>query len=81
MFYTGFVGHTCSIGYAESAEGLNWFNRSDLPTLDVSDTSPWITSAVGTPAVIRDDGKLKMWFSGLTDRYHGYHIGYAEQTK
>ncbi|MCX6141668.1 MAG: hypothetical protein NTZ35_00465 [Ignavibacteriales bacterium] len=81
MFYTGFVGHTCSIGYAESVEGLNWFNTSDLPTLDISDTSPWTLSAVGTPAVIRDDGKLKMWFSGLTDRSHGYHIGYAEQTK
>jgi hypothetical protein len=31
--------------------------------------------------VIRDDGKLKMWFSGYTDRSHGYSIGYAEQTK
>jgi len=81
MFYTGLSDNSFSIGYAESTEGLNWSNTSDLPTLGLSDTPPWVTNGVGWPAVIRDQGKLKIWFSGLTDRSHGYHIGYAEQAE
>lgn len=81
MFYTGFSENSFAIGYAESTEGLNWFNTSDLPTLGLSDTPSWVTNGVGFPAVIRDKGRLKIWFSGLTDRAHGYHIGYAEQAE
>lgn len=83
MFYTAFSENTfsMSIGYAESIDGLNWSNSSNLPTLSLSDTPSWVTNGVGFPAVIRDQGKLKIWFSGLTDRSHGYHIGYAEQAE
>jgi hypothetical protein len=81
MFYTGFAGEIFSIGYAESREGMNWSEPYNVPLLGPADTAPWSTQSVGLPAVIRDEGKLKMWFSALTTDPRRYQIGYAEETR
>jgi predicted GH43/DUF377 family glycosyl hydrolase len=81
MMYTGFSGDTFALGYTESAEGLNWDATSDLPTLTASDAQPMQLKAIGFAALLRDDGKLRMWFSGLSEDRSGYQIGYAEQVK
>ena len=81
MFYTAFHDESFCIGYAESLEGINWLMASDRPTLNASDAYPWRVVSVGFPAVLRDGGKLKMWFSGLCDKPQRYQIGYAEQTE
>jgi predicted GH43/DUF377 family glycosyl hydrolase len=82
MFYTGFLGQTFSLGYAESSQGTSWDNSGVVPILTTSDTPPWTTKSVGFPAVMRDsDGKLKMWFSGISTQTSRYQIGYAEQLK
>lgn len=79
MFYTAFRDESFSIGYAESAEGINWLSTNDLPILTAADAYPWRVVSVGFPAVIRDNGRLRMWFSGLCDSPPRYQIGYAEQ--
>ena len=81
MFFTGFEGENFSIGYAESREGMSWSETDNLPLLSFADTAPWATRTVGFPAVMRDEGKLKMWFSALTADPRRYQIGYAEETK
>ncbi len=81
MFYTAYAGQVMSLGYAESAEGLVWDNSGDFPIMSSDDTGQWLTSGVGVAAVLRDQGKLKMWFSGISSDGSGYHIGYAEQEK
>jgi predicted GH43/DUF377 family glycosyl hydrolase len=81
MFFTGYAGENFSIGYAESREGINWSETHNLPLLGPADTAPWSTRGVGFPAVLRDEGKLKMWFSALTRDPYRYQIGYAEETR
>lgn len=81
MFYTGFSVQDFCIGYAESSDGTSWDNSFALPVLTTSDTSPWITKEVGFPAVMRDNGVLKIWFSGVSSQASKYQIGYAEQVK
>ena len=81
MFFTGMEGETFSMGYAESREGMNWTETSRYPVMKPADTAPWSTMAVGFPAVIRDEGKLKIWFSAITTNPRRYQIGYAEEAR
>jgi hypothetical protein len=43
------------------------------------DTKPWNTSLVAYPFVIKENGKLKMYFSAVSASNNMYQIGYAEQ--
>lgn len=81
MFYSSMSFNTASIGYAESLDGIHWYTTSDLPSLTNNDTSPWTTSWVVYPAVIKESGKYKMWFSALTNQPYRWQIGYAEQNE
>ena len=81
MFFTGFGREGFSIGYAESREGMNWFDTYSSPILSPAETTPWPTRAVGFPAVMRDQQKLKMWFSAITKESPRYQIGYAEEAR
>lgn len=84
MFYTALSasGQSFALGYAESPQGTSWDNSGVIPILTSPDALPWSTKGVGFPAVMRDsDGKLKMWFSGLSTQTSKYQMGYAEQVK
>ena len=81
MFFTGLGEDDFSIGSAESREGIHWVETSSRPALGAADTAPWSTRAVGFPAVMRDGGTLKMWFSAVTTDSRRYQIGYCEESK
>ena len=81
MFFTAMNGQTFTTGYAESNDGMVWTGSTDPPVLTPSATSPWSTSSVGFPAILRDEGKLKMWFSAIAQSAQRYQIGYAEQVQ
>lgn len=72
-FYEGFIGK------AESDDGINWTYYSDKPELFSLDTKPWNTILVAYPFVMKDNGKLKMYFSAISASNNMYQIGYAEQ--
>ncbi len=74
VFKMWFAGHVfqgdpdegiTEIGYATSADGVNWSVRPE-PVLHVGDPGEWDASSVETPAVIRkEDGTFEMWYSGF----------------
>lgn len=73
------------IGYASSADGINWLRASTNPIFDVSDGEAWRdvrtyacsvlydANYFGVPA---DNKALKMWFSGRSS-LGVYSVGYA----
>ncbi|MCX6141583.1 MAG: hypothetical protein NTZ35_00035 [Ignavibacteriales bacterium] len=81
MFFTAMNVQSFSIGYAESADGVTWTGSGEPPILTSASTAPWPTASVGFPAVLRDGGKLKMWFSAIVMDPPRYQIGYAEQVQ
>jgi len=72
-----------SLGYAFSADGINWTKSSANPVLTAGSFSSWESAGPEGPTVIKDGDTLKMWYMGLdtvangqiTD-FHG-SIGYA----
>jgi predicted GH43/DUF377 family glycosyl hydrolase len=76
MWYTGQTDDHSAIGYATSADGLNWKRMSDKPVLAPSE--PWEKVALMCPDVIWDArAKLfRMWYSG-GEQYEPDAIGYA----
>ena len=63
--------HRYHIKYADSVDGIV-FDRSGVIAVDLEGPDEF---AISRPSIIRDEGKLKMWYS-----YRGpyYRIGYAE---
>jgi len=62
------------IGYAKSADGINWIKYPDNPVFCGSDNS-WDSFNSIAPCVIVDSSGYKMWYSG-SDGSHT-RIGYA----
>ncbi len=81
MFFTAMDGQTFTLGYAESVDGTTWTGSGEPPILTSAATAPWPTTSVGFPAVLRDEGKLKIWFSAIVTNPQRYQIGYAEQVQ
>ncbi|HEY5615888.1 MAG TPA: hypothetical protein VIL52_07675 [Bacteroidota bacterium] len=79
MFYTGLGTTNETIGYAESADGIHWPTRSADPLLVPSQSTGWTITYASHPTVLRDGGKLRMWFSGLSVVPYRWEIGYAER--
>jgi len=67
------------IGKATSVNGINWTFSSNEPELRKEDTAPWLSITVGFPFVLNDNGKLKLWFSSISEITNKWQIGYAEQ--
>ena len=72
------------IGYATSADGINWTKDPDNPVFHMTDGVPWRSSRTYTPSVLHSptlfDGhgdlcRFKMWISGR-DSSGNYAIGY-----
>lgn len=76
MWYTGQAGGHSAIGYATSANGVEWERMSDKPVLRAE--AQWEKDAVMCPDVIWDsDEKIyKMWYSA-GEQYEPDAIGYA----
>ena len=68
-----------NVKYAESEDGIHW-NRNGHVCIDYDE----FTDAIGRPAVIREDGLYKMYYSYRnaknfrTDASQSYRLGYAE---
>ncbi|MGD8777546.1 MAG: hypothetical protein PVH88_01135 [Ignavibacteria bacterium] len=80
MWYTGYDGTNCRIGYATSTDGINWSKNSGNPVLDLGTTDSWDDERLIEPNVILNGSDdYKMWYSGY-DGSSTRHIGYATST-
>ena len=61
MWYSGYDGDRNRILYADSPDGVTWTRRGVV--IDVLQ-SPWNFDSVALPAVLKEGGTYKMWFSG-----------------
>lgn len=69
MWYTGFDGEHMRIGYANSADGINWVKSSENPVLNSNKNSD-----VWSPSVVFDGAEYKMWYTGFDEHMT---IGFA----
>jgi predicted GH43/DUF377 family glycosyl hydrolase len=74
MWYTGntVLGET-ALGYAVSTDGVRWHKFPGNPVLRPLDVG---LQVVGSPAVLADEGELRMWLQGRADdpRLHIYAL-------
>ncbi|MFA8343188.1 MAG: hypothetical protein ACEPO8_09500 [Rhodothermaceae bacterium] len=75
MWYSGFGTTSYKIGYASSADGINWTRSSENPVLDLGNSGTWDNTHVFYPTVLYDGIKLRMWYHGSSGT--SYSIGYA----
>ena len=71
VFIDGKPAIACHIGYAESANGLDW-KREKVPAVGHNKGTDHVVS---TPFVLKENGTYKMWYSYRGEKYR---IGYAE---
>jgi len=76
MWYTGLDNNGVSrIGYATSSNGITWTKYEGNPVLGIGGYGSWDSEDVSRPAVIKEGGTYRMWYTGddgVTSR-----IGYA----
>lgn len=74
MWYTGntVLGET-ALGYAVSTDGVRWHKFPGNPVLRPLDVG---LQVIGSPAVLADEGELRMWLHGRADdpRLHIYGL-------
>jgi predicted GH43/DUF377 family glycosyl hydrolase len=76
MWYTGSDGTNRRIGYATSADGVNWTKIDSInPVLDVGQAGNWDDHRVEHPSVMFDGTTYKMWYTGHDGT--NSRIGYA----
>ncbi|MCK5328508.1 MAG: tandem-95 repeat protein, partial [Candidatus Latescibacteria bacterium] len=78
MWYAGYDGTKLRIGYATSADGVDWTKHASNPVLDAGASGAWDDAGVSSPSVLVDGSGYHMWYSG----YDGItmRIGYATST-
>ena len=83
MWYgSGLSPDNFDIGYAISADGINW-KRFSKPALQRGPDGEWNADILSTGTVIKEDGEYKMWFSGgvgslnPANQFTKTSIGYA----
>jgi len=84
MWYAGqyFNSYRYDIGYAYSADGINWTKHTS-PVLQVGLTAQWDNGFLEGPSVIKDGSTYKMWYCGYDASVNGNstdghaNIGYA----
>ncbi|MCK5527117.1 MAG: hypothetical protein KAJ05_08205, partial [Candidatus Latescibacteria bacterium] len=78
MWYVGYDGDHSRIGYATSADGVDWTKHASNPVLDAGAGGAWDDAGVSSPSVLVDGSGYHMWYSG----YDGItmRIGYATST-
>ena len=80
MWYTGAnsIG-VHQIGYATSADGIDWQKHPQNPVLKVGAPGCWDSDYVGYPEIIKIGTTYHMWYAG-TDNFNNYpafRMGYA----
>lgn len=66
-----------AIGFAKSTDGSSWDRYSNNPVLSPA-ASGWDAGSVGTPSVIKETERYKMWYTGSSGNTMIGRIGYAE---
>ncbi len=87
MWYAGqyFNSYRYDIGYAFSADGVNW-TKHPSPVLQVGTSTQWDNGFIEGPSVIKDGNTYKMWYCGYDATVDGSgtdgkaNIGYATST-
>lgn len=77
LFFTSDVGpNNSSIGLARSS---NPFGPWEVyPTPIISKTQEWEDSGVIAPAVLFENGKIRVWYMAEVNGFSDFYIGYAE---
>jgi hypothetical protein len=65
-----------SIGYADSPDGVNWFQTYDSPLLGPGPLGAWDDAGVADPTVLFAETGLQMWYVG-SSVFGERAIGYA----
>lgn len=78
MWYIGEGGDHYRIGYAFSADGINWEKHPGNPVLDLGDTGSWDDEELLHPSVVYDGELYHMWYNGIGQSHQ--HTGYATST-
>jgi hypothetical protein len=53
-----------SIGYADSPDGIHWFQPYDVPLLGPGALDAWDEAGVADPSVLATEAGLQMWYVG-----------------
>lgn len=79
MWYTGQTRECSAIGYAISADGVQWQRQAARPVLAAE--QPWEKGSAMCPHVLYDRarGRYRLWYSA-GDQYEPDAIGYAESS-
>jgi predicted GH43/DUF377 family glycosyl hydrolase len=76
LWYAGEDGSTTTrIGYASSADGINWNKYSGNPVINIGSPGSWDDDAVYPDTVIFDGATYHMWYTGDDGPTH--RTGYA----
>ena len=75
LWYTGYDGSNSGIGYATSADGIVWEKHPANPVLNPGPSGTWDDYHVGSPTVLFDGTKYRMWYAA-NDGSHR-RTGYA----
>jgi len=80
MWYGGSDGENWRIGYAISADGIDWQKYGGNPVVDLGKPGEWDDFYVGGPSVIfhKESGIYEMWYYGSDGR--DQRVGYAIST-
>jgi predicted GH43/DUF377 family glycosyl hydrolase len=79
MWYLGDAGGNHKyVMYAESNDGINWTRPYSNPVLSPGVSGSWDDLAVHPGAVIYEDGHYYMFYSGWSDPYGRWDVGFAE---
>jgi hypothetical protein len=76
MWYS-YRGQSYRIGYAESADGINWTRMDDRVGIDVSKTG-WDSEMIEYPFVFDHDGKRYMLYNGNNYGITGFGLAVLE---
>lgn len=77
MWYLSGYSQKANVWYAESPDGINWVNKLNNPVLDVGTNGAWDNLIVGARAIIKDNNKYLMYYSGAQSPYGQSLIGLA----
>jgi len=76
MWYPSANGGKEHIGLATSKDGINWQKYDKNPVISPEFNDGWESSGIDEPAVIYEDNKFFMWYTGM-DNNRNYAIGLA----
>lgn len=77
-------GYGQQVGYASSADGINWMKSPANPVLTKGGAGEWDRQTASFPSVLVQNGVYRMWYTGkdmepvANDLNYYWEIGYAE---